>query len=206
MDSSNIILFIISSSLLSIAPGPDNLFVLNQSIQYSKKTAFIILFGLCTGLVFHTLLVATGLAIIILANEYLFQAIKVLGSFYMLYLAWGSWNNKNSNLEISLVQRTNFQLYLKGVFLSSLNPKLLIFFMAFFPKFINPDSQNIFQSTMMYGSIFIVCAILIFSIYIFIGSLIKKLFSQYQHLNMILNRITSIVFISMALSIFILEQ
>ena len=80
--------FIFASALLAIAPGPDNIFVLTQSTLYGKRSGIFITLGLCTGLVFHTSLVALGIATLLQTSSWAFDALKTLGAIYLLILAW----------------------------------------------------------------------------------------------------------------------
>ncbi|MEX0615235.1 MAG: LysE family transporter, partial [Methylophaga sp.] len=80
--------FVVASALLAIAPGPDNIFVLTQSTLYGKRSGILITLGLCTGLIFHTCLVALGVATLLQTSGWAFAVLKVLGASYLLYLAW----------------------------------------------------------------------------------------------------------------------
>ena len=83
-----LIAFFTTSVLLAIIPGPDNIFVLTQSIFQGKKSGLIIMLGLCTGLIFHTLAVILGVAVIFQTSIFAFTILKIIGAIYLLYLAW----------------------------------------------------------------------------------------------------------------------
>ena len=76
--------------MLAISPGPDNIFVLLQSALHGYRTGFLIVLGLCTGLLFHTFIVTVGIAGLIAASDIAFTLLKLLGAAYLLYLAWGA--------------------------------------------------------------------------------------------------------------------
>ena len=82
-----ILLFFISSLALTIMPGPDILFVINQSLE-DKKSGFLVSFGLCSGLIVHTLVLAFGLSAIIEQNDNVIMFFKYFGSVYLFYLAF----------------------------------------------------------------------------------------------------------------------
>ena len=88
MPLESIAAFIVASALLSIAPGPDNIFVLTQSALYGKKSGIFVTLGLCTGLIVHTTAVAFGIAAIFQTSVVAFTILKVLGALYLAYLAW----------------------------------------------------------------------------------------------------------------------
>ncbi len=80
--------FFMAAIALGAAPGPDNIFVLTQSVLYGRMAGFVVLFGLCTGLVIHTVAVACGVAALFSASAAAFTALNFLGAAYLLFLAW----------------------------------------------------------------------------------------------------------------------
>ena len=153
-----ILLFFISSLALTLMPGPDILFVINQSIE-DKKSGLLVAFGLCSGLFVHTLLLALGLSAIIEQNDNIIMFFKYFGSVYLFYLASQEFKKDSSTREI---QKENF--YLRGVYMNLINPKVLIFFLAYFPNFLFSDSISISYQFIILGSIFILQALIVFSI------------------------------------------
>ena len=152
-----ILLFFISSLALTLMPGPDILFVINQSLE-DKKSGFLVSFGLCSGLVVHTLLLTIGLSAIIEQNDNIIMFFKYFGSFYLFYLA--SQEFKKDSLTIEK-QKENF--YLRGVYMNLINPKVLIFFLAYFPNFLFSDTISMSYQFIILGAIFILQALIVFS-------------------------------------------
>ena len=153
-----ILLFFISSLALTLMPGPDILFVINQSLE-DKKSGLLVSFGLCSGLFVHTLLLTIGLSAIIEQNDNIIMFFKYFGSFYLFYLA--SQEFKKDSLTIEK-QKENF--YLRGVYMNLINPKVLIFFLAYFPNFLFSDTISISYQFIILGGIFILQALIVFSI------------------------------------------
>ena len=153
-----ILLFFISSLALTLMPGPDILFVINQSLE-DKKSGLLVSFGLCSGLVVHTLLLALGLSVIIEQNDNVIMFFKYFGSFYLFYLA--SQEFKKDSV-ISERKKENF--YLRGVYMNLINPKVLIFFLAYFPNFLFSETISISYQFIILGVIFIIQALVVFSI------------------------------------------
>ena len=73
---------------MAISPGPDNIFVLMQSVVHGKKYGLATIIGLMTGCIVHTTFVAVGISAIIKENNTIFLGIKILGAVYLLYLAY----------------------------------------------------------------------------------------------------------------------
>ena len=153
-----ILLFFISSLALTLMPGPDIFFVINQSLE-DKKSGLLVSFGLCSGLVVHTLLLALGLSVIIEQNDNVIMFFKYFGSFYLFYLA--SQEFKKDSV-ISERKKENF--YLRGVYMNLINPKVLIFFLAYFPNFLFSETISISYQFIILGAIFIIQALIVFSI------------------------------------------
>ena len=152
-----ILLFFISSLALTLMPGPDIFFVINQSIE-DKKSGLLVAFGLCSGLFVHTLLLALGLSAIIEQNDNIIMFFKYFGSVYLFYLASQEFKKDSSTRDI---QKENF--YLRGVYMNLINPKVLIFFLAYFPNFLFSDTISTSYQFIILGAIFILQALIIFA-------------------------------------------
>ena len=153
-----ILLFFISSLALTIMPGPDILFVINQSLE-DKKSGLLVSFGLCSGLIVHTLVLAFGLSAIIEQDDNVIMFLKYFGSVYLFYLAFQEFKKDRI---ISERQKENF--YLRGVYMNLINPKVLIFFLAYFPNFLFSDTISTSSQFIILGAIFILQALIVFSI------------------------------------------
>ena len=126
-----------ASLLLAIAPGPDNLFVLMQSAVFGVRAGMIVVLGLATGLLLQTLAAALGIAAVVAAVPALFWAIKCLGAAYLLWLAWQAWTHaKDAARGHDAVKLSGLALWRRGVVMNITNPKVQIFFLAFFPQFV----------------------------------------------------------------------
>ena len=152
-----ILLFFISSLALTMMPGPDILFVINQSLE-DKKSGLLVSFGLCSGLIVHTLVLAFGLSAIIEQNDNVIIFFKYFGSAYLFYLDFQEFQK---NRVISERLKENF--YLRGVFMNLINPKVLIFFLAYFPNFLFSDTISTSYQFIILGAIFILQALIIFA-------------------------------------------
>ena len=153
-----ILLFLISSLALTLMPGPDILFVLNQSLE-SKKTGLLISIGLCSGLVVHTLILVFGLSAFIENNEYVISYLKYFGTLYLFYLAFVELIAKFKQAS----KPNNTNLFLRGLYMNLVNPKVLLFFIAYFPNFLFSETLSISLQFLILGSIFIFQALIIFS-------------------------------------------
>ncbi len=166
MDYQTIIPFLIASSLLTIMPGPDIIYVLMQSISNGKKYGIITALGLVSGIIIHTSLIALGLSELIKQSEYIFFTIKVFGAFYLFYLAYKVYQSpaKIAIPEENINKENFITLFKRGFLMNVLNPKVTLFFLAFFPAFIDFSKQNTISQIYILGLLFILQAFIIFSL------------------------------------------
>ena len=161
MDSETFITFVLASFTLTISPGPDILYVISQSIIKGKKSALMTSLGLTTGLLVHTFLVAVGLSVIISQNENILNMIKLLSVFYFFYLIVMVFLKRKDNLKQSEEGFSENQ-FKKGLIMNLLNPKVSLFFIAFFPNFLFHDQISNQIQFLILGLIFWLQATIVF--------------------------------------------
>ncbi|MCL7763766.1 LysE family translocator [Polaribacter sp. Z014] len=160
-----LISFAFATAVLSLSPGPDNIFVITQSIVNGTKYGIATVLGLMSGCLVHTTLVAFGVSAIIKENESLFFIIKLLGASYLLFLAYKVYKSdakivlSNTNIQKESV----FQLFKKGFIMNVLNPKVALFFLAFFPQFLFSKTISTVIQFYTLGGIFILVSFLVFA-------------------------------------------
>ena len=197
--------FTIAAAVLAVAPGPDNLFVLLQSAMYGAKAGIFVTLGLCVGVFIQTLLAAFGVAAVVAASPTLLMIIQFAGAAYLLYLAWGAWKGPvggDDRADASKYPRlTNFQLWRRGILMNITNPKVLIFFLAFFPQFIvkGATETEVMIQMLIMGMTFLVCTLVVFSAIAWCaGTLADRLRSP--KVQTILNKVSAVIFTILAIS------
>lgn len=156
--------FVLATSALAFSPGPDNIFVLTLSMANGKKYGLAVMAGLMTGCLVHTTLLAFGVSEVIKRSDTLFWAIKVFGALYLLYSAFMVFKD-GSGIQLSEGENTTLKLsalFKKGFWMNVLNPKVTIFFLAFFPGFLFSDSLNTVVQFYILGFLFIAVSSVIF--------------------------------------------
>lgn len=199
--------FVAATFALSIAPGPDNLFVLTRSALQGRKAGIIVTLGLCTGLAIHTLAVGLGLATIFKTSEIAFSVLKYGGAGYMLYLAWRAFRTgpiKNDSGNENPIELG--KLYRQGVILNVTNPKVSIFFLAFLPQFVDSAKGAIFFQILVLGGLFILTTIVVFGLIAVVSGTLSRIFMTSERLQISLNRIAGIVFVGIALKLALAKQ
>ncbi|PAT30736.1 threonine transporter RhtB [Vandammella animalimorsus] len=205
--------------LLALSPGPDNLFVLMQSIQHGWRTGLLVVLGLCLGVCLHTLAVAMGLAALLAASPQLLTLLKLLGAAYLLWLAWGAWHAPvaartpdaapQAPQAPQIAQRPNLRQALRrigrGLVMNLSNPKVLLFFLAFLPQFAHPARGPVAAQVVVLGAVFALSTLLVFGSIAFFSGSFGQALQRSARMQRVLNRSASIVFAALALRLLIAQ-
>ncbi|MBB6054288.1 LysE family translocator [Tolumonas osonensis] len=196
------LLFLTTSLLLCLAPGPDNIFVLTQSMLRGTVSGFLVTLGLCTGLLVHTSAVALGVAVIFQQSLLAFTILKLCGAAYLLYLAWGAFRAGASGLgTLNASSLDKMTLYRRGIFMNITNPKVSIFFLAFLPQFTDPSRGHLTLQLLELGAVFIVCTLLVFGLISLLAGKVGNWFSQSPKAEVMMNRVAGSVFAALAIKL-----
>jgi threonine/homoserine/homoserine lactone efflux protein len=196
-----IITFITASVVLSLVPGPDNLFVMSNSALRGWKIGLYTTLGLCTGLIGHTILVAIGVSVIFQTSTIAFNGLKIVGAFYLVYLAWLSIQNKELNLGKASQDSSNKSYYLTGVVMNLTNPKVAIFFLVFLPQFVN-SNNNVSSQIFLLGLLFIISAFFVFTSIAYLSSFLEGTLKKSKTINKNINLIAALIYIAIAVNLF----
>lgn len=206
--------FLVASSLLTLMPGPDILFILANSMTYGVRASLPVAMGLSSGLMIHSLALACGVAVIFASYPILFDILKYCGAAYLIYLGTRavlrslkpkvvSEEPKNPK-EKTLADRSFWSLYRQGITMNLLNPKVAIFFPAFLPGFVPADAASPALYIIFLGSIFVLVALTVFSS---VG-LLSSWISQKVHLERYIQSVpfavaTALLYLAIAVMIVI---
>lgn len=188
--------------LLAVAPGPDNLFVLTQSAVLGARAGLYVVLGLCGGLLVQTIAAALGLAILIQEVPALFWVIKIVGALYLAYLAYMAWTHAEYVPgEGGALDLKPFDLIRRGVIMNITNPKVQIFFLAFFPQFVKPGTEGLALALQMIGqgAIFLIATVVVFSAFALGAGVLSSALRKPKTAGL-LNRASAVLFLGLAVS------
>jgi threonine/homoserine/homoserine lactone efflux protein len=198
--------FLAAALLLGYTPGPDNLFVLMQSLAHGARAGMTVVLGLCTGLCVHTAAVALGLAAAVAGSPVAFAVLKSAGAAYLSWLAWQAWRAPPQVMRTgdgtgpALSARV---LYGRGVVMNLSNPKVLLFFLALLPQFADPGRGPVAPQIVWFGAWFVVATVIAFgSIALSAGALAGRL-TRSASAQRLLNRACALVFAALALRLLV---
>ncbi|RBP29928.1 threonine/homoserine/homoserine lactone efflux protein [Oceanihabitans sediminis] len=195
--------FVLATAALAISPGPDNIYVLIQSITNGKKYGLATVAGLISGCIIHTTFLAFGVSAVIKENDTLFFYIKLFGAFYLLYLAYKVFKGDSRILlcNENVHKKSLSQLFKQGFIMNVLNPKVSIFFLAFFPGFLFSDSLSAVFQFYVLGFIFMFVSLILFSSIAILAGSISDYIKKNKNLGVVLKWLQIIVFIGIAILI-----
>ena len=122
----------------------------------------------------------TGLAALLHVSAEAFQALKILGVAYLLYLAWATWQDRGAlSIEKEAAPRSAWNVIISGVLINILNPKLTIFFFAFLPQFVRSDQPGALPLMVGLSGVFMLVTFIVFCAYgVFAASVRKHVISR----------------------------
>ncbi|HDX9651752.1 homoserine lactone transporter [Bacillus wiedmannii] len=193
--------FLLTGILLNLIPGADTMYIVGRSISQGRKAGVYSVFGIITGSLVHTLLVAFGLSIILTKSIVLFNTIKVIGVIYLVYLGIKMTLDKTNVAFQASSNKLNIRkIYIQGLLTSLTNPKVSLFFIAFLPQFIDTKASGPMPFIIL-GLTFTVTGLLWCLFVAYFSSYVTKKLRGNQKVGMILNKITGLIFIGMGLKL-----
>ena len=147
---------------LTVAPGPDVLFLASQGLAGGPRAGLAVALGLSSGLLVHTTLAALGVSAVFAASPAAFNAVKWAGAAYMVWLAWGSFREGPAAAGAQALAGGAAALYRRGVIMNLLNPKVALFFLALLPQFVDPARGSVRAQMAILGLVFMAQVVVVF--------------------------------------------
>lgn len=203
--------FILTGILLNITPGSDTMYIITRSVSQGKKAGFYSVLGIVSGILVHTVLAALGLSIILAKSPLAFMIVKYIGAGYLCYLGFkmltskvdsvitdGLPNNENLTQAKALDYKKIFK---QGVLTNTFNPKVALFFLAFFPQFIDSSYAHGMLSFLILGLTFATTGFIWCSCLALLASLLSKNLREKPSIEIVLNKISGVVFIGLGIKL-----
>ena len=152
--------FILATVLLALFPGPNMALIVANSVQRGTRYGFLTLAGTTAALVLQLALVAVGMTTLLATAGHWLSALRLIGAAYLIWLGVQSWRAPPPALDVQVVPLSARATVLRGLLVSLTNPKVLLFFGAFFPQFVSPAGSLALQLAVMSVSFVVVVALL----------------------------------------------
>jgi threonine/homoserine/homoserine lactone efflux protein len=174
----NLPLFIITSIIIIVAPGPDFIYVTTRGVSQGKKAGTVSALGISVGLLIHTLLAAFGLSAIIQTSRIAYIAIKYIGAGYLIFLGLKTFITRDQLFSRNEENDNKKNVFRQGILTNVFNPKAIVTFMAFLPQFVDISISHPIWQFMCLGVILSFIAVLWFGVVGYfaglIGTFIRK--------------------------------
>lgn len=199
--------FLLTSLVVVLVPGTGVIYTISTGLMHRWRASLAAAVGCTLGIVPHLTASILGLSAILHMSAQAFQAIKLVGVVYLLYLAWGMWQDKGAlQLDKTAVQVNGWQIVLKGILINILNPKLTIFFFAFLPLFVSPDVASPTQQMIGLSAIFMAMTFVIFAAYGILASGISRFLVDSPQAMRRMQRSFALVFAGLAVKLALTER
>jgi len=197
--------FLSASVLIALAPGPDNLMVLSIGASRGRKSGIAFGLGCGMGCLSHTVLAAAGISALIAASPLAFTGLKLVGGAYLIYLGWQALRSKGgpSAQQAGDSRSTTWQLFGKGLFANAVNPKVVMFFLAFLPQFVSNERGDAPWQIVQLGTVFTLQAALLFGLLGYFAGQVGQWLDRNKGAGLWLDRLAGTVFVGLGLKLVI---
>ncbi|WP_196889570.1 LysE family translocator [Aureivirga sp. CE67] len=198
----NFYVFVITALLFIMTPGIDSVFVLNKSVSQGKKAGIYSTLGINGGVIVHTLFAALGLSMLVAKSAMAFMVVKYLGAAYLIYLGISSIiSKKQPDFNMEVKEQSNKKHFFSGLVTNTLNPKVALFFLSFFPQFIQKEQIENPVPFIVLGVTYALIGILWFSVMSFFAATFSEKVKGNEKFHNRLNKISGAIYILMGLKI-----
>ena len=157
--------FLAAAAVVTISPGPDNLMVLSIGVTRGRRHGMAFGLGAAAGCLSHTTLAVLGISALLAASPLAFGALRVLGGAYLVWLGIGALRSRGSTFEAAGAAGAPPSLgalFAKGLLANAINPKVILFFLAFLPQFVDRTRGGVAWQTAQLGVLFTVQSAVLF--------------------------------------------
>ncbi|MGO8247465.1 LysE family translocator [Rhizobium johnstonii] len=191
--------FLSAAVLLNLSPGPDIAFILGHTMRSGKRAGFSALFGVWSGACLHVLMAALGLSAILATSAVAFSTVKWIGAAYLVWLGIQALRSGGGNglIKAAGESLSVARIYRQGIWVSLLNPKVAIFFLAFLPQFVVEGGGPAWAQLMLHGGLIIVVAAFIEPPLVLLGGRLANAIRHNQKIGLWLDRGLGALFLAL---------
>ncbi|MDN3442456.1 LysE family translocator [Psychrobacter sp. APC 3279] len=203
--------FILAAILLNLTPGTDSMYIITRSVSQGQTAGVYSVLGITSGILVHTLLAALGLSVLLANSPTAFMIVKYIGASYLCYLGLKMLLSKNSSsIANNLFKDQNvtsqkavdgWQIYKQGVLTNTFNPKVALFFLAFFPQFIDANYAYGMLSFLMLGLTFATTGFIWCLCLAMLASKFSKKLRENPKIESMMNKISGVVFMGLGIKL-----
>lgn len=203
--------FLVAVLLLNMTPGPDTAYIVGRSVAQGRGAGLVSALGISAGCCVHALACAFGLTALLAASATAFTVIKFVGAIYLMYLgvrlifarqgAGPAGGANGANGANGGAARPLGQLFLSGFWTNVLNPKVVLFFVSFFPQFVAAESAHKALAFLVLGAVFVLMSTVWNSFVAWIAGSVTQRFSGKPGVKKWLDRTVGTAFVGLGLKL-----
>ncbi|AOR68358.1 lysine transporter LysE [Burkholderia stabilis] len=197
--------FVLAVFLLNVTPGPDTAYIVGRSVAQGRGAGLMSAFGISAGCCVHALACAFGLTALLAASAAAFTVIKLVGAAYLIYLGVRMLFAKQATAPSgaaaaqAAAAKPLRQLFMQGFWTNVLNPKVVLFFVSFFPQFVSADSPHKALAFLTLGAVFVVMSTIWTSLVAWVAGSVTQRFSGKPGVKKWLDRTVGSAFVGLGL-------
>jgi RhtB (resistance to homoserine/threonine) family protein len=203
--------FLVAVFLLNVTPGPDTAYIVGRSVAQGRSAGLMSALGISAGCCVHSLACAFGLTAVLAASATAFTVIKFVGAIYLIYLGVRLVLTKSDGGAPQAVgaqqQRTSSapksmrQLFLQGFWTNVVNPKVVLFFVSFFPQFVSTGTDHKAVAFLALGVVFVLMSTVWNSFVAWVAGSVTRRFSGKPGVKKWLDRVVGGAFVGLGLKL-----
>jgi len=147
------LLFAGAALVMVLTPGPNMVYLVARTVSQGRGAGMMSLAGVIAGFGFHMLATAFGLTAMLMAVPVAYDAVRLAGAAYLLWLAWQSFSSRGASpfASVSLPAQGRLRLFTAGFLTNLLNPKIAVFYLSIFPLFVSPERGSVLAQCVLLG-------------------------------------------------------
>jgi len=200
--------FLLAASLITISPGPDNLMVLSLGMSRGRKQGMAFGLGCALGCISHTLLASVGVSSLLLASPMAFTALRVTGGLYLFWLGVKALRSQGGATvpgnATDAPDQSALQLLWRGVLANAINPKVMLFFLAFLPQFVDASQGDVPWQLAALGVVFTLQAAVLFGSLGYFAGTVGQWFARWPAVALWFDRLAGLVFCGLGLRLMLM--
>ena len=199
--------FLTTSLIVVLVPGTGVIYTVSNGLFSGWKASIAAAIGCTAGILPHLSASILGLAAILHTSAILYQGVKYAGAVYLLYLAWNMWRETGTlTLDASGLKTGWWPIVKRGFLINILNPKLSIFFLAFLPLFVPPETSSPTVQMMLLSATFMAMTLVIFVLYGIFANGVRRYVTHSPQLIGRLQRTFAITFAALGVKLAMTDQ
>lgn len=199
--------FFVTALIVVLIPGTGVIFTISTGLAMGRRASVFAALGCTLGILPHLLATVFGVAAILHMSAVAFQTLKLLGAAYLLYIAYATWREK----QLLAIEQTSMVINGKGLVIKAflmniLNPKLSIFFLAFLPQFVEPNTSSHVSQMLTLSGTFMLLTFVVFIMYGVLADRFRRVVIDSPRVQAWLRRGFSATFAGLGLNLALSEQ